>query len=119
MDTIHHKTIADLKRGCKLSPIQPSHLHSRNLQHSNESLDSRTYYWIWAEENGRRILWGPYTTNEEAQRRGYSKLHCYFEVVALRTKDESTASRLMRARMLNDTGNIGESFQRFGHKENE
>jgi hypothetical protein len=77
----------------------------------------RTYYWIWAEGDNRQILWGPYKSFDDAERKGYSKLGGNFEVVPLKTRDEAEASRIMRDRMLNDTGDIGESFQRFKHTE--
>jgi len=113
--TVHHHGLDYLQHKLKLpSPGMHSH-HTGSVQHKEGILDSRTYYWIWAEENGRHILWGPYQSNEEANRKGFAKLHCYFEVVPLRTRDEGTASRLLRARLLDDSGDISGSFKRIKH----
>lgn len=113
---IHHHGLDWLKKKTHLDPI---HSHHHSMPHAgqdgNKQMDSKTYYWIWAEEGGRRILWGAYNSHEEAERRAYSKLHCYFEIIALNTRDEGTASKILRARLLDSSGNISESFQRFKH----
>lgn len=118
---VHHHGLDFLKKKTKLEPI---HRHKLGtpirggcIEHPEGAGEAQTYYWIWADDGGRKIVWGPYPTNEEAQRRAYGKLHCYFEVVPLHTRDEGTASRMLRARMLDSTGDISESFKRFKHKE--
>ena len=103
--------------------ISRNKVHHSKIQHQGSVADkttpSRTYFWIWAEtENGRRIVWGAYQSYNEAQRVGASKLNCPFEVIELNTRDEGTASRILRARLLNESnGNIEESFKRFSHKQ--
>ncbi len=111
---IHHHSLDSLKHRTRLEPIHSHHGHT-NLSNNNSISDDKTYYWIWAEEGGRRILWGAYSSYEEAQRRAYGKLHCYFEIVPLKTRDEGTASRILRSRLLESSGNISESFQRIKH----
>lgn len=78
--------------------------------------DTGTYYWVWGMENGRRVLWGPAYSYEEANRVGYSKLTGTFEVVPLRTKNEATASRMLKARVLNETSSADEALKRLRHK---
>ena len=98
-----------------------SKVHHKKIPHKGDkpgtSTTFRKYYWIWAEDGNRRIVWGAYSTREEAQRIGASKLNCPFEVVELPTKDEASASRMLRARLLNETGDTENSFSRFSHKQ--
>jgi hypothetical protein len=95
-------------------------MHHPKIQHRGDNPDrttvNRKYFWIWAEGTGRRIVWGAYNTRQEAERIAASKLNCPYEVVELNTRDEGQASRILRARMLGDTGDIDGSFQRFSHK---
>lgn len=101
---IHHHSLEGLKHRAHLHPM----VHDRDG-------DNRTYYWVWANDAGRRIVWGPYSSCEEASRKGYSKLKCPFEVVPLKTRDEGAASRMLRSKLLDSSGSISESFQRFKH----
>lgn len=74
------------------------------------------YWWVWALENGRYHIWGPFGSDDEAYRRGFEKFTGEFEVVPLDTKDEAEASRRLRARLLNQT-NVDTAFKRFRHEE--
>ena len=91
--------------------------HNKIQHHGERQQTSRIYYWLWADGDGRKIIWGPYLTFESAERKGYSKLGGNFEVVQLRTRDEAEASRLLRSRMLDETGDVELSFHRFKHTE--
>lgn len=117
--TIHHHGLDFLRKKTKLEPLGKHHVSGFGAVgvHHEGIEDSRTYWWLWASDNGRHIVWGPYITQEEGYRRGYAKLHCPFEVVPLHTRDTNAASATLRSRLLDETGNIGESFKRFKHKE--
>ncbi len=78
------------------------------------------YYWIWFDRNDtHKGLWGAYNSYEEAERKAVSKLNVPYEIVKLPTRDETEASRMMRAGMLDKTGDINRSFSRFSHAEEE
>ena len=80
---------------------------------------SRTYYWIYGNDNGKPFLYPGGETFEEAQRKGVQQVSCYFEVKALPTRDIATASRMLRAEYLEDTNDISETLRiRYKHKEN-
>ncbi len=97
-----------------------SKLHHPKIQHKDGVVDkttpNRLYYWIWAETDERRIVWGAYKTYQEAQRIAASKLNCPFEIIELNTRDESMASRILRARLLKESGDINSTFERFSHQ---
>jgi hypothetical protein len=98
-------------------------LHHPKIQHPGGVKDtqtvSRKYFWIWAEGEDRRIVWGAYQTYKEAERVAASKLNCPYEIVELPTRDEGAASRMLRARLLNESGDTEGSFKRFSHKQME
>jgi len=78
--------------------------------------DTGIYFWIWAIENGRRILLGPFNSEDEAHRRGYSVLSVDFEVIPLKTRSVVMASRILRSRVADETKDMGQTFKRFKHK---
>lgn len=81
-------------------------------------LNTTVYYWIWGLEGGRRVLCGPKTTEDEAYQWGFANLSGDFEVIPLKTRDEATASRILRARLLEET-NTDTAFKRFKHQTKE
>lgn len=81
-------------------------------------LDLGIYYWIRGNYEGRRVILGPYLSEKEAYEAGYAQLASDFDVVMLRTKDEAKASRLIRAMVLEETRNLGDTFKRFRHSVN-
>jgi len=94
--------------------------HNKIQHHGERQQTSRIYYWLWSEQDdGRKIVWGPFLDFASAERRGYSKLGGNFSVETLRTRDEAEASRLLRAKLLDETGDVSHSFRRFRHKEYE
>lgn len=95
---VHHHNMQDL-----LS----KHGHMHGKQHSNLQL----YYWIVAEDAGRRVVFGPRGTIEDAERLR-ANIHGYSEIVALPTRNQDAARDMIRGKVLNNTGNIGESFNR-------
>ena len=92
--------------------------HSNKISSSPCERERRDYYWIWFDRDGEhKGLWGAYNSYEEAERKAVSKLNVPYEIVKLSTRDESEASRRLRANLLNDTGNVEQTFNRFSHKE--
>lgn len=76
---------------------------------------NQTYYWISAHHQGNDILIYGGETYEEAERKGSEKLPCIFEVIALPTIDIKAASRMLKGRKLEETGNLDESLKRMRH----
>jgi len=93
-------------------------INHNKVQHAGEKPTSRLYYWLWSEQDNRKIVWGPFPDFASAERRGYSKLGGNFSVEQLRTKDEAEASRLLRSKLLDETGDVSSSFRRFRHTGN-
>lgn len=86
------------------------HPRAPNIQKQKE------YYWVWGTlSNGKHFIWGAYSNFEEADQKGMGS-HCAYEVITLKTRNPAEASRLLRAKMLNETGNAEMSFNRFSHK---
>ena len=79
-------------------------------------MDMGVYWWIYAMQDGKRIIWGSFPTEEEAMQTGYSVLSGNFECVPLRTKNSVEASRILRARVLAETQNVPLTFKRFEHE---
>jgi len=74
------------------------------------------YWWVYGWHKNRRIILGPYSSEEEAYEDGYAKISSDVKAVPLRTRDEQKASREIRARVLDETRDIDETFRRFRHK---
>lgn len=79
-------------------------------------LDTGTYWWIWAIEEGRRIVWGPFQTQEEGTQKAYATLQGDFSVIPLKTRNEVEASRQLRAKVLVETQDVSSTFRRFEHE---
>ena len=83
-------------------------------------MTSQTYYWIKAEHGGKTILILPKgenaLTEDGAYQWGFQKLPHNFEVVGLPTRDISRASRLLKGRRLDETGNIDSALEKYQHK---
>lgn len=75
----------------------------------------RKYYYIRAYYNGRLIVIGPKSTEEEAYRTGYEKLDCPFDVIELDTKDRKRATAHFKERRLEETGDLGLALRRAKH----
>ena len=86
------------------------------LQQKTIGRDHRIYYYILAINMGKRVLLGPYLTEEEANSVGYQKLDISFEVIPLNTKSRSKATQMLKARVLDETANLEESLGRVKHK---
>ena len=86
----------------------PSSLHERR------AIDKREYYWIWGYDGSRHIVFGAFQTYEEAQQKSMM-LNFPSEVVKLPTRDEASASRILRARLLSKENDTDIVFERFRH----
>lgn len=73
------------------------------------------YYWITGNYNGRLFVIGPKSNEQEAYTMGYEKLDCPFDVVALKTRDKGAATGILKARLLERTGNLDQALQRARH----
>ena len=76
----------------------------------------RTYYYVVTHYGSRMVVIGPKDSEHEANEFGYQKLDTAFKVVGLDTKDRSRATAILKARKLDDTGNLGAALQRVGHQ---
>jgi len=66
---------------------------------------------------GKYVVYGPFEDENDAYTEGLSKVGGYFEVVSLNTRDVQEASRIMRAKVLDDSdGDWSTAFKRFKHK---
>ena len=73
------------------------------------------YWWVYGWHKNRRIVLGPYSSEDEAYEDGCAKISSDVKVIPLKTRDEQKASREIRARVLDETRNIDETFRRFRH----
>lgn len=88
----------------------------KKQEQSHQQLDTGVYWWIWGISNeGRRVVWGPYMSEDEAHKEGYQYLAGDFEVIPLKTKDEAKASRELRSRYAKECRNLDEAFKPFSH----
>ena len=93
-----------------------SSLPSINDIQYTPSAEVGKWYWIWGLENGRRILWGPYNSSDEAYRIGYERLTHDFDVEALPTRDEAKASRIMKSKLLHNGTTPSDALKRLSHQ---
>lgn len=77
-----------------------------------------TYYWITTIQDGRPVIIGPANSEEEAQNLGFQKLSNDFEVHALNTSNEAEATRMLKAKILNKTADLGKALNKFNHTRN-
>ena len=75
------------------------------------------YYWIYGRYNGKLVILGCKSSEEEANQYGYEKLDFNFDVVGLPTKDRGRATSMIKARVLDKTANIDTALQRASHRE--
>ena len=81
-------------------------------------LDKKIYFWIWGWQQTKRVLWGPFESENLAYEEGFAKLDADFSVVPLPTRDVARASRELRARVLDETADVNSAFRRFRHARN-
>ena len=74
------------------------------------------YYWIIANHNGRPLIIGPKTSEEEAYRLGFEKLGGVFTVEALNTRDKNRAVAILKARKIEQSDNLDIALEKFSRK---
>lgn len=76
------------------------------------------YYWILAVEpkTGRPIVLGAYSSEDEANRVGFAKIDGSFEVVKLKTRDSSRATKILKYRRFHQTAKLEEATKRAKHR---
>lgn len=77
-----------------------------------------TYYWVLGKDGGKRIIMGAYNHESDAESDSYQNFQNY-EIIPLRTANRQEAARMIRKRVLDDTHNLEETFNRFKHMEKE
>ena len=75
----------------------------------------RIHYWITGSWEGKDFLIYGGTSEAEAQRKGYEKLPCVFEVIPLGTSEITRASRLLKGRKLEETQDLTGNLERLKH----
>jgi len=82
----------------------------------NYTIERRPFYWVFGGHEGGFALLGPYNSEEEAHEKGMEKLDGDFQVVALKTRNETKATRLIRGKYLNQGGNLSTALKPMSHK---
>ena len=83
---------------------------------NRSTLLGQTYFWIVARYGGRLVILGPKIDEQEANEFGYQKLDTPFDIIGLPTRDRARATSMIKARHLDDTGNLGQALQRARHQ---
>lgn len=97
--------------------LDSGQLQERFESRLNRPSASHVYYWIWAIVNGKLVVIGCKVTEQEAFEFGYSKLADYdFKVEELPTRDMDTAVRMIKGKVLNQTGDIERAIKRARRK---
>lgn len=81
---------------------------------NNKSNRERHCLWIVADYQGRMVILKPkgVQSEQEATEYGYNHLDVPFQVVDLPTISRSTAASILKARRLDQTGDLGQSIER-------
>ena len=74
-----------------------------------------SFWWIVGLHGGKPVLLGPKLTEEDAERIGMEKLEGDYKVVELPTKNESKATRLIKARRLHEGLGLGKALEKTLH----
>lgn len=84
----------------------------------SESRVGKDYYWIQAVDNdsGKLIVLGAYDSEEAANRVGFEKVKGSFEVIALPTRDQTKATRMLKYRRFDQTSRLNEIARRAKHQ---
>lgn len=73
------------------------------------------YYWIISTDSkGKRSLIGPYNSEYSAQRKA-DNLEQDYDIVSLPTRNSSSASRMVKAKAFEDSGDFDKSTQKLKH----
>jgi len=85
---------------------------------NEQPIGQPVYYWILTVdvETSRPVVLGPYTTENEANQIGFSKLGYAFEVHPLKTRDVGLATKTLKHRRLMQTEKLEEALKRAKHQ---
>lgn len=83
---------------------------------NNGARSKQPYYYIWAVVNGRLFVDGGYDSENEAIHFGAQKIRSYFDVEKLNTKDLNRATRIIRHKYLDKTGDLVTTMKRAKHQ---
>lgn len=87
-----------------------------NIGSDRVGLEKQIYFYVWGNYNGKRLCLGPYSSEEEALNLMYEK-NIDGDVHGLRTRDQATATRILKAKSLDDKEvSINTAIQRVRHK---
>lgn len=78
-------------------------------------LHTGTYYYVIAEDEGKRHILGPYNSHSEAEDAGTSNLDCFFEVRASNTRDKAEFIRRWKYNKLEESKDLKDSTRRVKH----
>ena len=74
------------------------------------------YYWNIGQCKGKEIIMGPYSDELEAHRMGFSSYDGgYFDTHELPTRDQQTATRMIKHKKLNGGATLEEALNPIGH----
>jgi hypothetical protein len=79
-------------------------------------LDTGVYYYVVAEEGGKRHILGAFYSEDEAQSAATRNLDCFYRVIASRTRDRAEFTRRWKYGKLEETHNLANSTKRVKHK---
>jgi len=63
-----------------------------------------TWHWVVGSFNGKITLLGPFNTDDDARSSGLEKFDHIIDIHKLPTRDESKATRMVKALMLREKG---------------
>lgn len=74
------------------------------------------WHWVTTVYQGRRVILGPYDTEEKANAVGFEKLENNYEVVELPTRDRARATQQIRHRYFEKGDGLDTVLKRMMHK---
>ena len=84
------------------------------------SSNGRHSYWYnYAIYNGRLIVDGFYSSEQEATQFGYKNIPVQFTTIALPTKDRNKATQICKRKVWEQTGDIDQALKRARHPKNQ
>jgi hypothetical protein len=88
---------------------------AQRLEQNNRPL-SGIYYWIVVNKNGKNIVIGCKSSEQEAEQFAYQKTSESYKIIPLKTRNLDAAIRMMKGKILNDTSNLDVALQKFKRK---
>ncbi len=73
------------------------------------------YYTVGQSRDGRTIMIGPEASKEKAYERGFHFFDGIFEVYELPTRDRARATQMLKAKLLEQTGDLTQALRPIRH----